>query len=53
MLEDHARMVGLALAWTDVIVLLAGLVLVVKHVSLALVLLVITSIVIVCIHVMN
>lgn len=34
MLGDHARMVGLALAWKDVTVLLAGLVLVVKHVSL-------------------
>ena len=53
MLGDHAKMVGLALAWTDVIALLAGLVLVVKHVSLALVFSVIPSIVVVCIYVAN
>ena len=53
MLGDHARMVGLALAWKDVTVLLAGLVLVVKHVSLAFVFSVILSIVLVCIYVMN
>ena len=34
MLGDHVRIVGLALAWTDEIALLAGLVLGVKHVSL-------------------
>lgn len=50
MLGDHVRMVGLALAWTDVIALLAGLVPVVKHVSLVFASAVTISIALVCIY---